>query len=62
VLLTRWRSVPQKSVTFHARNEGISPIDAPAASPRLPLASAVLLAMREDGSYDQIYDKWFTSK
>lgn len=24
--------------------------------------AAVLLTMREDGSYDQIYDKWLTSK
>jgi polar amino acid transport system substrate-binding protein len=33
-----------------------------ANSPLRRRIDAVLLTMREDGSYDQIYDKWFTSK
>ena len=33
-----------------------------ANSPLRRRIDAVLLTMREDGSYDEIYDKWFTSK
>ncbi len=33
-----------------------------ANSPLRRQIDAVLLTMREDGSYDQIYDKWFSSK
>jgi polar amino acid transport system substrate-binding protein len=44
---------------FHKEDYGIV---FPAASPLRKLVNEALLAMREDGTYDQIYNKWFGKK
>ena len=45
--------------SFHKEDYGIV---FPANSPLRKQVNAVLLSLREDGSYGRIYDKWFGSK